>query len=109
MISELILHSNPKAGRSEFRLAPYVPNYSPDLIPEMGGLLSQTKRPLVINIPFAKDPELSPTLGHLTLCLDYCNNTQGYTDSSLLPSFCKALNQKGVLLKQNPVEKSYDG
>ena len=30
-----------KAGRSEFYLAPYVPNYSPSLTLEMGGLLSR--------------------------------------------------------------------
>ena len=29
-----------KAGRSEFHLTPYVPNYSPSLSLEMGGLLS---------------------------------------------------------------------
>ena len=33
-----------KAGRSEFYLAPYVPNYSPSLTLEMGGLLSRRSR-----------------------------------------------------------------
>ena len=33
-----------KAGRSEFQLTPYVPNYSPSLTPEMVGLLSRRTR-----------------------------------------------------------------
>ena len=32
-----------KAGKSEFRLAPYVPNYPSNLTSEMGGLLGQCR------------------------------------------------------------------
>ena len=38
-----------KSGMSEFYLAPYVPNYSPSLTLEMGGLLSRRTRATLTN------------------------------------------------------------